>query len=134
MYCKRFRHACSCPVTVFGRIDDTSCIVRMKDPVVCNTATGATYKFTRNHVKYNCVTLAMFTKCQIIFRMYLLFSWFHRDYVLGSAIISSFSRNNKFIVLCLHYGNSRSDTTNKLEILIGFKKGYCRLEFGPKTL
>jgi hypothetical protein len=29
--------------------------------------------------------------------MYLLFSWLHRHYVLGSFIISSFSRNFKIL-------------------------------------
>lgn len=31
--------------------------------------------------------------------MYLLFSWFHRNYVLGSFIISSFSRNRKILII-----------------------------------
>jgi hypothetical protein len=64
----------------------------------------------------------MFTKRQIIFRMYLLFSWFHRDYVLGSAIISSFSRNNKLIVFAYITGIVDLIRQNKLDILIGFKK------------
>jgi hypothetical protein len=31
--------------------------------------------------------------------MYLLFSWFHRNYVLGSFIISSFSRNLQILLI-----------------------------------
>src|SRR5215211_5327598 len=97
MYCKRFRHPCPCPVAVFRRINYTSCVIGMKNPVVCNTATRATYKLARTHIKYYSFAFTMLTICHIILRMYLLFSWLHRHYVLASFIISSFSRNFKIL-------------------------------------
>src|ERR671914_454777 len=101
MDCKGFWHPCPCPIAVFGSINDTSCVIGMKNLIVCDTAARATYKFTRNHIKYYGFAFTMLTIYHIILRMYLLFSWFHRNYVLCSFIISSFSRNLQILLIGL---------------------------------
>ena len=49
--------------------------------------------------------------------MYLLFSWFHRNYVLGSFIISSFSRNLQILLIRPFYKETHNYGQLPLEFL-----------------